>query len=102
MKAPIIVKWRYWNNGNCNSERAANYLRYIGTREGVEKFNDNTLNLPTTIKQKNMIEQLLSDIPKLNQCEEYLQYESEPTRGNASELISSALDNYPHLLDKKT
>ena len=102
MKAPIIVKWRYWNNGNCNSERAANYLRYIGTREGVEKFNDNTLKLPATVKQKNMIDQLLSDISKLNQCEKYLQYESEPTRGNASALISSALDNYPHLLDKKT
>lgn len=33
----------------------ANYVKYIGTREGVEKVDDSKLNLPVTMNQKNLI-----------------------------------------------
>ncbi len=39
MKAPLIVKWRYWENSS-KAGRSANYLHYIGTREGVEILED--------------------------------------------------------------
>ena len=38
MTAPLIVKWRYWDNRKCRTGRSGNYLNYIGLREGVEKF----------------------------------------------------------------
>ena len=36
MTSPLIVKWRYWNNRSVREGRSGNYLRYIGTRDGVE------------------------------------------------------------------
>ena len=41
-----------------------NYIRYIGTREGVEKMDTSKHYLPATINQKQMIKQLLRDIPE--------------------------------------
>ena len=42
MKAPLIVKWRYWNSRSVGEGRSGNYLRYIGTRDGVEKLTEKT------------------------------------------------------------
>ena len=42
MRSPLIVKWRYWNNRSVREGRSGNYLRYIGTRDGVEKLTDKT------------------------------------------------------------
>ena len=42
MNSPLIVKWRYWNNRSVREGRSGNYLRYIGTRDGVEKLTDKT------------------------------------------------------------
>ena len=41
-----------------------NYVRYIGTREGVEKMDSSKHYLPATIHQKQLIKQLLRDIPE--------------------------------------
>lgn len=102
MKAPVIVKWRYWNNRESKSARAANYLNYIGTREGVEKPDDNWMAKKATAKQKEIIAMLLRDAPSIRNMGEYEAYEKFGTRGYASELISGALDDHPALLDKKT
>lgn len=40
MKSPLMIKWRYWNNGTAKAGRASNYLNYIATREGVEKLTE--------------------------------------------------------------
>ena len=42
MKSPLIIKWRYWNNRSVREGRSGNYLRYIGTRDGVEEITDKT------------------------------------------------------------
>ena len=42
MKSPLIIKWRYWKNRSVREGRSGNYLRYIGTRDGVEKLTDKT------------------------------------------------------------
>ena len=42
MKSPLIIKWRYWNNRSVREGRSGNYLRYIGTRDGVEKLTEKT------------------------------------------------------------
>ncbi|MBE7727870.1 MAG: SEL1-like repeat protein [Enterocloster citroniae] len=72
-----------------------NYVRYIGTREGVEKIDESKKNLPATVNQKKLIQQLLRDIPETKEMLEYEDYRSRPTTGNASEFISCALE--PHL-----
>ena len=46
------------------SAQLENYVRYIGTREGVEKMDTSKHSLPATINQKQMIKQLLRDIPE--------------------------------------
>ena len=40
MKAPLMIKWRYWNNSTAKAGRASNYLNYIGIRDGVEKLTE--------------------------------------------------------------
>ncbi len=41
----------------------ANYVKYIGTREGVEKIDESKLELPATMNQQKLIKQLICDIP---------------------------------------
>lgn len=69
-----------------------NYVRYIGTREGVEKVDESRLSLPATVNQKNLIRQIIRDIPASKEMLEYADFLVKPTMGNASELISSALE----------
>ena len=45
MKSPLMIKWRYWNNGTAKAGRASNYLNYIATREGVEKLTEEKMYL---------------------------------------------------------
>ena len=40
-----------------------NYVKYIGTRDGVEKIDESKLLLPATVKQQQLIGQLVRDIP---------------------------------------
>lgn len=78
-----------------------NYVRYIGTREGVEKVDESKLLLPATMNQKNLIRQLIRDIPSAKEMLEYADFILHPTIGNASELISCALEQNLDLVAKR-
>ena len=53
---------RVQKSGYIKSGKAGGYMRYIATREGVEKI-DNTFGLlPATVKQKELIADILSKI----------------------------------------
>lgn len=78
-----------------------NYVRYIGTREGVEKVDESKLLLPATVNQKNLIRQLIRDIPAAKEMLEYADFILHPTIGNASELISCALEQNLDLVAKR-
>ena len=73
-------------------EHLENYVRYIGTREGVEKIDESKLSLPATGNQKELIAQLIRDIPQTKELLEYADFLLRPTIGNASEFISCALE----------
>ena len=60
--AKIIFKWRYLKAGK-NGKRSENLIRYIATREGVEKLDDSWKLLPATQVQKETVRKLLSDFP---------------------------------------
>ena len=86
MKSPYIKP----NSGG--SKRAGNYARYIGTREGVVLTEDTLKHLPATQKQEYLIQQILKDFQDSTDLHEYSDYRQNPTRENASEFITQALE----------
>lgn len=71
-------------------------MKYIATREGVEKL---TGNGPATKKQEQLIEKLLRDFPDSKESFEYEDYKKSPSVGNASAFISTAIDQNAHTLE---
>lgn len=82
-------------------EHLSNYVKYIGTRKGVEKIDDTKARLPATIKQQNLINQIIKDIDGAKEMLEYADYILKPTRENASEFITLALENNLDLIGKR-
>lgn len=95
----IIFTSRYMRDAP--PEQLQNYVKYIGTREGVEKIDESKAQLPATENQQKLIDQLLRDIPAAKDILEYSDYLQHPTRGNASELISCALEQNLDLVGKR-
>ena len=86
MKSPYLKP----NSGG--GKHAGNYARYIATREGVELAEDTSRHLQATVKQEQMIRQLLKDFPDSTDLHEYADYKAKPTRENASEFISQVME----------
>ena len=74
----IIFTSRYLRDAP--PEQLGNYVKYIGTREGVEKIDESKGHLPATAAQKKLIAQLLRDLPKARAMLEYEDYRLHPTR----------------------
>ena len=88
--AKLIFTSRYIRDAP--PEHLQNYVRYISTREGVEKVDESKKNLPVTFAQKELIRQLLKDMPESRDMLEYEDYRQHSTIGNASEFITQALE----------
>ena len=69
------------------------YVHYIATREGVERVDPGKSALPATDGQQKMVKQLLRDFPSCKELFEYSDYLASPTRGNASEFITRAIED---------
>jgi len=76
-------------------------VTYIGTRDGVEKSDNTTAHLPSTAGQKELIQDILKRIPDTKKMHEYYDYLQRPTRENASEFITQALENNLDIIAKK-
>lgn len=87
--AKLIQKSGYIQSGGT----AAGYMKYIATRENVEKLYGNG---PATENQKKLIAELLRDFPDAKELFEYADYTATPTFGNASAFITMALDANAH------
>lgn len=89
MAVRIIFKAHYLSGEK--SQHIENYLQYMGTRPGVEIFDDD--GSPATEKQKQLIEQLLEDFGKeMTDTFEYEDYLAKPTKANASAAITACVD----------
>ena len=89
-----------------SSARAAphlsNYVRYMATRDGAQRLDPKDGQLPATEEQTKLVEQLIRDFPLSRGLFEYEDYLASPTRSNASEFITRALeDNYDQISKKK-
>ncbi len=95
--AKLIVKAKYYDGKTHNM---GGYLKYIATREGVEKIDESRKYLPATQKQQKLIAQLLQDFPDAKEMLEYEDFVSKPTLGSASEFITRVLeDNVMEIMD---
>ena len=74
-------------------------MRYIATREGVEKLAGNG---SVTKGQRELIQKLLTDFPDAVELFEYEDYCKTPTLGTASAFISMALDANLHEIDSES
>ena len=92
----LIFKCPYIRGGSKKvAAHLSNYVRYMATREGAQRIAADKAQLPATKKQQQMVEQLLRDFPLSRGTFEYEDYAAAPTRGNAADFITRALeDNY--------
>lgn len=93
MKSPYMKQ-----NGRSH---IGNYVKYIATRDGVENADSTQKYMEATEKQRKIIEKLLSDYPDSKDLYEYEDYENNPTRGNADELIMSIAETYSELFNNR-
>lgn len=99
--AKLILKVNYYKPGRAKS--MGGYAKYVATRDNVEKLEDKTVTFKSTESQEELIEKLIKDFPQSVHSIEYLTYKENPTRANASEYITSTLeDNLPHIVDSPT
>ena len=89
--AKLVTKFKYLKSSSRKSP--GGYASYIATRDGVEKIDDSQKSAPATAVQKKFISKILRDFSDSFSMPEYDDYIRSPTRGNASEFISRALEN---------
>ena len=95
----LILRCNYLKNAP--PSHLANYMNYISTREGVEKIDNTCGLLPATVKQKELIADILSKIEDADRMHEYYDYLQRSTRENATEFITQALENNLDIIAKK-
>lgn len=96
--ARFILKWRYYKS---SSKRNSRYVKYIATRDGVEKCDDSWRYEVASSAQKKLINSLVKDFPDSKNTMEYQDYISKQTKGLANEYINRTLEEYFDLIDDK-
>ena len=89
--AKLVTKFRYYKP--TDRKNIGGLVKYIATRDGVEKCEDSKQFAPPTKKQKELIRDILKQFPDSIQMLEYEDYISNPTVRNASEFITRALED---------
>jgi len=82
--ARIILKCPYLKGGEKTAAHLNNLVKYIATREGVEKIENGRELWHSTKKQKDLIAQILREFPDTKDLFEYEDYCEHPNRINAS------------------
>jgi TPR repeat protein len=93
--ARLIIKNGYIKGG---SEKTAahlnNLVKYIATRDGVEKIKNGRELWYATKKQTALVKEILREFPDTKELFEYEDYLAQPNRENASEFITIALEQH--------
>jgi len=95
----FILKWRYIRSGSPKHNQ--NLVKYIATREGVEKCDESWKHQPATQEQQRLIKELTDDFPDSIQSFEYQDYISSPTKSTAFEFINHTIEENVDLIGKK-
>lgn len=88
--AKIFFTCNYYKNpARANTGRL---LRYIGTRESVEKLPTGIDHSPSTVRQQRLIAGVLKSFPHSREYVEYKNYESDSTKSNATNFINAVIE----------
>lgn len=97
--ARFILKWRYIKSGS--PKHGENLVKYIATRDGVEKCDESWKHQPATIEQQRLIKELIDNFPNAVESFEYQDYIADQTKSTASEFISRTIEENVDLIGKK-
>ena len=90
----IIFRCPYIKGGTAKAAaHLENLVGYIATRQGVERVDPGRANWTATKNQRAMIEKLLREFPLSRGLFEYEDFVASPTRANASEFITRAIED---------
>ena len=90
----VIFKCPHIKGGTAKAAaHLGNAVGYIATRKGVQRIDPGKMNLPATEKQVNLVGELVREFPMSKGLGEYTDYQNSPTRGNASEFITRAIED---------
>ncbi len=88
--AKIIVTSRVTKNSPAGN--AGNLVKYMGTREGVEKLPLNEETVAATVRQQRLIKQILKADPDAKKYPEYQEYLSAATKTSATEFLDAYIE----------
>ena len=86
----IIFTSRYMRNPK--SSNAGKLLRYMATRESVEKVAVGIDRSPSTVRQQRLIKNILESFPETKDYLEYEDYLKESSKSNATEFIEAVVE----------
>ena len=86
--AKIIFTSRYIRNAS----RAGNLVKYMGTREGVEKLSYGVDHSPATKKQQDLIASIVKKYPASAEYPEYVEYLQKKEKASATEFIDAFVE----------
>lgn len=78
---------------------AGKLVRYMGTREGVEKLPNGVDHKPATNKQKNLICDLIAAYPPAMEYPEFEDYKKDETKNNATEFMDAFIERNADRID---
>lgn len=100
--ARLVIKNGYIKGGGKTAAHLSHLVKYIATRDGVEKVGSGHEHWYATKSQQQLIRELLRRFPDSRESLEYEDYCQNPSRGNASEFITITLEqNLHHISDNK-
>ncbi|WP_066460127.1 MobP3 family relaxase [Anaerotruncus rubiinfantis] len=91
--ARLVIKNGYLKGGKA-AAHLNHLVKYIATRDGVDKMTVNHGLWRSTKKQQSLIAQILREFPDSKESLEYEDYLALPNRENASEFITATLEQH--------
>ena len=92
--ARLVIKNGFIKGGVKTAAHLAHLIKYIATRDGVEKVKTGHEHWYATKNQQALIAQLLREFPAAKESLEYEDYLASATRENASEFITITLEQH--------
>lgn len=93
----IIFTSRYIKNPA--KVNAGKLIRYMGTREGVEKLPNGINNKPPTQKQRDLICECITAVPEALMYPELKMYQEQETRYTATEFLDAFIERNADRID---
>ncbi len=75
-----------------NASRAGNLVKYMGTREGVEKLPYGVDHSPSTKKQQDLIASIVKKYPASAEYPEYIEYQQKKEKASATDFIDAFVE----------